>query len=284
MKNYNSSNKKIIIKINIKHIILLLIFILSIMLLFYAKIVHTRIVNYKFSMQTEKFKQDNEEPIFKVNKILLYSSAGAIDNSTGEVLQDLDISQYTDISINIESKKQNNELTDINTVKQLYIDNINIQINSDKGERILNYKNPYLSGKYRMLNNCENGRIDFKIVNTNQENDEANYDEPIFYTDCSNPISLGYLNKNIVQGYCVSEAENSVSFDGKLLKNARANLDEINCKISFQIHLINNKNEKFICPIIIENNVDNDKDEIYNGYVLKVQNTDDKKYNFIQSN
>lgn len=222
--------------------------------------------------------------MFKINKILMYSSAGVIDNSTGEVLQDLDISQYTDISIEIDNKQKVQELTDENTVKELYIDNIKIENNAEKGERILNYKNPYLQGKFKMLQNCNNNRIDFKILNTNQESDDMNYDEANFYTDCSNPISLGYLNKNIVTRYAVSEKKNSISFDGSILKNANVDISDINAKISFQIHIKNNKNQEFVCNVILEDNLDEDKNEIYNGYVLKAQNTDDSKYNFIQVN
>ena len=282
MKSYNK--EKIIIKINIKHIIGILVIILLILALLYSKIINTKVMNYKFAQQTEKFVDNNEEPIFKIEKILLYSSASAIDNSYGEVLQDLDISQFTDISISINNKNRIEDLTDENTIKELYIDNIKLETNSDIGEKNINYKNPYILGKFKMLDNCENQRINFKIVNTNQENENINYDEANFYTDCSNPLTLGYINKNLVEGYCVSENKNSVLFDGTLLKNAEVEIDEINAKISFQIHIKNNQNKNFVCSVVIDDNLDNNKDEIYNGYVLKVQNTDDKKYNFIQYN
>ncbi len=281
MKNYSN---KIIIKINIKHIIAILILILLLTMLFFARITHTKIVNYKFSSKSEKFIENNETPIFKIDKIIMYSSASAKDNSTGEVLQDLDISQYTDISIKINNKNKIQELTEENTIKEMYIDNIKIENSYEKGEKILNYKNPYLFGKYNELNNYQNDRIDFKIINTNQEDDETNYDETNFYTDCSNPISLGYINKNIVKNYGVSEKKNSVSFDGKLLKNAEVNIDDLNSKISFVIHIKNNKNKDFSCKVILDNNLDNGKKEIYGGYVLKAQNTDSRDYNFIQAN
>lgn len=282
MKNYN--NNKVIIKVNIRHIIALLVIILLILALFYSRIIGTKIGNYKFSSQTEKFAINNEQPIFKVNKIVLYSSASAVDNSEGEVLQDLDISQFTDISINIDNKTKICDTTEENTIKQLYIDNIEVQIDSEKGEKVLNYKNPYIIGKFKMLENCGNSRIDFKVINTNQENDAANYDEPTFYSDCSNPITLGYINKNLIQGYAVSEQKNSVSFDGKMLKNVDIDFDDLNCKIKFQIHIVNNKNQEFVCPIVIDNDLNNGKKEIYQGYVLKVQNTYDEDYNFIQLN
>ena len=281
MKNYNN---RIEIKVNMKHFIAILMIISIVLLVFYSRKIHTGIINGKLSNQYEKFVENNEEPTFKVSKIILYSSAGAIDNSIGETLQDLDISQFTDISIEIENKKDNDELTKENTVKELYIDKINIQGNFEKGERIFNYKNPYLSGKFKMLKNCQDGRIDYRVVNTNLENDEANYDDAIFYTDCSNPITLGYINKNIVERYCVSEKENSVSFDGRLLKNANEYLNTLNCRISFQIHIINNEGRDFICPIVLDNDVDNGKNEIYDGYVIKALNVDNEGYAFIQMN
>lgn len=278
MRDYNN-NEKLIIKINIKHIIGLLIVVLLILSLFYTKIIRTKIGNYKLASQTEKFVIDNENPVFKISKIVLYSNADAIDNSQ-EMLQDLDISQYTDISIKIDNKCKTNEITEQNTIKQLYIDNINIQIDSEKGEKILNYKNPYIFGKFKMLENRGDSRIDFKVINTNQENDVANYDLPTIYADCSNPITLGYINKNIITNYSVSEQKKSVTFDGKMLKNENIDFDDLNCIIRFQIHIINNQNQEFICPVEIENDLNNGKKEIYKqGYVLK---TLDFQNQFIQ--
>ena len=280
MKNY--TNKQI--KINRKHIIAILIIVGLIIALCFVKILHTKIVNSKFSKQSTTFVENNEEPIFKISKILLYSNAGIVDNSIGEVLQDIDISQYTDISIQIDNKSKIKDLTEENTVKEIYIDNIKIETKSQTGERILNYKNPYLQGKYQELNNAENGTINFKVIRTKQENEDANYDEANFYTDCSNPISLGYINKNIVKSYAVSEKQNSVSYDGKLFKSANIKIDNINSKISFEIHIKNNQNKEFVTFVVLDNNLDNEKNEIYEGYVLKAQNTDDAKYNFIQKN
>lgn len=281
MKNYN---KRIEIKLNIKQISAILIVLVLLLSLIFIKILHTKIVNHKFSKNSTSFVENNEQPTFKINKLLMYSSAGVTDNSIGEVMQDIDISQYTDISIEIDNKEKIKELTDENTVKELYIDNIKIENSAEKGEKILNYKNPYLQGKFKMLQNCENNKIDFKILKTNQENDDMNYDEANFYTDCSNPISLGFINKNIVTRYAVSEKKNSVSYDGSILKNTNLDIKDIRTKISFQIHIKNNENKDFICNVVIDDTLNEDNQEIYKGYVLKVENTDNKKFNFIQIN
>lgn len=281
MKNYN----KIEIKLNSKKFIAVLVILALLIGLIFVKIIHTKIVNSKFSKNSTSFVENNEQPMFKINKILMYSSAGVVDNSTGEVLQDLDISQYTDISVSIDNKEKVQELTEENTVKELYIDNIKFENSCSSREKILNYKNPYLQGKFKMLQNCNNNKIDFKILNTNQESDDMNYDNANFYTDCSNPISLGYINKNIVTKYAVSEKKNSVSFDGSILKNTNIDIKDIRTKISFQVHIKSNNNKEYTCNVVIDDNLNEDNQELYkDGYVLKVENTDDSKYNFIQIN
>lgn len=281
MKNYN----KIEIKLNSKKFIAVLVILALLIGLIFVKIIHTKIVNSKFSKNSTSFVENNEQPMFKINKILMYSSAGVVDNSTGEVLQDLDISQYTDISVSIDNKEKVQELTEENTVKELYIDNIKFENSCSSGEKIFNYKNPYLQGKFKMLQNCNNNKIDFKILNTNQESDDMNYDNANFYTDCSNPISLGYINKNIVTKYAVSEKKNSVSFDGSILKNTNIDIKDIRTKISFQVHIKSNNNKEYTCNVVIDDNLNEDNQELYkDGYVLKVENTDDSKYNFIQVN
>lgn len=283
MKSYNS-NGKLVIKLNIKTIIGILIAIILILSLFYIKIIGTKFGNYKFSNQTEKFAINNERPVFKIDKIVLFSSASAEDNSNDEVLQDMDISQFTDISVSINNRIKKEELTDENIVKKMYIDNLNVDIESSKGEQILNYKNPYIFGKYRLLDNAQDNKIDFKIIKSNQENDSANYDEPIYYADCSNPISLGYINKNLVTKYSVSDNKNSVTFDGRLLKNANVKFKDMNCIISFKIHLVNNKNKEFECLVVIDNDLDNKTKEIYQGSILKTIETEGEEFDFIQVN
>lgn len=280
MESYN--NKKLVINVNLKLIISILVLIVLILSFAYLRIIKNRVSTSKFANDSEKFVLNNEKPIFKINKIVMYSSAGAVDNSTGEVLQDLDISQFTDISIDIDNKLRNSDISTENTVKKMYIDNIKITVNESDGTPILNYKDPYIIGKYKALKNCDNDRIDFNIINTNEENIVANYEQPTFFTDCSNPLTLGYINKDLVKGYGVSEENNSISFDGKLLKSLEIPIDDLNCRISFVIHIVNYEDQEFACTVSLDNNLDNEKEEIYNGYVLKVINADDDSYNFIE--
>ena len=73
---------------------------------------------------------------------IFYVRHNAIDNSSDQSLQDVSICQYSDLSIYIDNSESSTDLTDENTVKELYIDNIVITSQSDIGTKILNYKNP----------------------------------------------------------------------------------------------------------------------------------------------
>ena len=237
-----------------------------------------------YADETEKFVSGNVSPVFKIERIVLYSSANWIDNSN-EKLRNIDISQFTDIEIFINNKTKNDSITAENTISKLYIDNIKIECSSEEGERILNYKNPLNSGKYVDLVNYSNEEINFTVPLTNEENSEVNYDENVFYTDCSNPISLGYINKNILTGCTVDGTNASIENNGTILQMAGIDISELEAKISFSIHLVNNYNEEFVCNLIIDNDLTstNEDDEgIYNGYLMKVIDTSDEKYNFLK--
>lgn len=261
----------------------ILIAILIILLfLYYNLIISVSFARNAFANNSIKIAEENEETIFSIQKILLYSSADAVDNSENESLKDLNILQYTDLAIYIDNMGSDTELTDENTIKSLYIDNINISTNSNIGDKYLNYKNPLKFGKSELLDKPSNDRIDFKIVNTNSENENNDYSTPTFFTDCSNPISLGYMNKDLLVHYSVSDNANTVSFNGKILKEANINLDDINYALSFRINIVNNLNQKFIYTLSLDIDLNDDGGGIYNGYIYRGKNTNGEQYKFFK--
>ena len=268
---------------NVKLAFVILIILAFILLLFYYHFVISKsLARNKFADEMIEISDENESSVFNIQKILLYSSANAIDNSSDQSLQDVSICQYSDLSIYIDNSESSTDLTDENTVKELYIDNIVITSQSDIGTKILNYKNPLNFGKYKEIEEPVNNRIDFKVVNTNQENENNNYDEPTFYTDCSNPITLGYLNKDILTNYSVSADASTVSFNGKVLKEANINLDDINYTLNFTIHIVNNLNQSFAYNMKLDVNLNDDNGGIYNGYVYKGKTTSGNEYRFFR--
>ena len=347
------------IKINDRFIIPIFIasFIIIIILLFeYGNIISKNVKYKKFAKENVQVFENNKEQVFKVEKILICSSANAIDLSEKQNLQDMSIYQYTDIAVYINNGE---ELTNKNTIKRLYIDNISLEGTSDIGQKSLNYKNILKFGLKKdtktksvnsnndnstlnvfegLLNNqksqsntsesidvgsintdddgmisltntnnttsenasnndarqsTENSnseqqenqneniqgsdKIEFNIVYTNEENEKANYDEPTFYTDCSNPITLEYLNNNIVSHYKMDENK-SVAFDGSILKEAGIETESLSCKVKFKINIINNDNEKYSCWI----NFAIPLDDIYEGTTMKAKTTTSQKYVFFR--
>lgn len=333
--------------------IFLCFFIIIIILLFaYGNIISKNIKRKKFANENMKSYENNKEQVFKVEKILICSSANAVDFSEKQNLQDMSIYQYTDIAVYINN---GDELTNKNTVKKLYIDNISLEGTSDIGKKSLNYKNILKFGLKKdnttksntdendttsghdvfagLLNNTsssnsaidvgsintndeddmisltnntssenatndtskqgenssvsedgeesqaeqKDGKIDFNIVYTNEENEKANYDEPTFYTDCSNPITLEYLNNDIVTHYKMDENK-SVSFDGSILKEVGVATESLNCKVKFKINIINNNDEKYSCWI----NFSIPLDDIYEGTTMKAKTTNSQKYVFFR--
>lgn len=260
----------------------LIITLFVVFLLYYNLVFSVVFARNSFANEMIEIADENENSIFNIQKILLYSSANAIDNSENQSLKDMSICQYTDISIYIDNTSTISELTDENTIKQLYIDNIVASSNADIGTKILNYKNPLDFGKYKMIDVPENNRIDFNIINTNSENENNDYSNPTFYTDCSNPISLGYMNKDILTNYSVSQDVNTVSFNGKVLKEANINLEDINYTLTFKIHIVNNLNQKFVYNMKLNVGLDDNNSSIYNGYIFKGKNTTGNEYRFFK--
>ena len=273
MKKFNFKIK------NVKLAFAILIILAIILLILYYNFIFADVfARNNFANQMVEIAEENESPIFSIQRILLYNSANAVDNSEDQSLSNMSISQFTDISIYIDNSQTVADLTDENTIKELYIDNISITSKSENGTKILNYKNPLNFGKYQNIDEPEDDRIYFNIVNTNEENENHNYDEPTFYTDCSNPVSLGFLNKDLLTNYSVSNDSSSVSFNGKVLQEAGVNLDDINYTLNFTIHIVNNLNQKFAYNM----KLDIDLDGIYDGYTYRGKNTSGTEYHFFK--
>lgn len=275
MKKIQIKNEKLIFKV-------LIIALFIIFLLYYNFVFSVTLARNSFANQMIEISDQNENSIFNIQKILLYSNANAIDNSENHSLKNMSICQYTDLSIYIDNTSYISDLTDENTIKELYIDNIEVTTPTDMGTKIVNYKNALDFGKYKKIQPAENNRIDFNIISTNDANESTDYSKPTFYTDCSNPITLGYMNKDILTNYSVSQDSNSISFNGKVLKEANIKLDDINYVLSFKIHIVNNLNQKFVYNMNLNVDLNDNNGGIYNGYIYKGKTTSGNAYRFFK--
>lgn len=268
-------------KINLISTIIVIVILCLISIFGYKYIFEVETLKKRYAEESEQFIENNNNPVFRVGQIILFSSANAKDNSDGK-LKNIDISQFTDMAIYIDNKGKNKEITAENTINEIYIDNIKIESASKTGEPIFNYKNPKNTGKYVELNNWQQDGILFDVLNTNPKNDLANYDNPVFFTDCSNPISVGFINKNILTNCEVSEEIGTITFDGSILKSANVNLADLKTKISFTINITNNYNEKYKCDLEFEVDLETENEEIYSGYLIKMFNPEGVQYNFVK--
>ena len=263
-------------KIKIKHeklLLAVLIILLILSILGYAYIFYTSYARDEFFQTSLKIANQNQNSVFRISRILLYSSGNAIDNSYNKSLQNLSICQYTDIALTIDNTSYISDLTTTNTVKELYIDNIEITTNAQKGSPYLNYKDLNSFATFKLLDVPENGRIDFNIIHTNEQNESADYSTPTFYADCSNPISLGYINRDIVENFSVDDQVNSISFNGKLLAQAGVNLDEISYVLNFDIHIKNYDDDNFTYHATINVNLNDSDGTLNSGYLYESRNT-----------
>lgn len=273
MKNWSKENKKVIV----------LLSIMIVLIIIYLNILHAQIEKDRYVSKLEQIVAKNENPTFQISQIYLCSSANAIDGTESQTLENLDLYQYTDIAIYINNNDENG-LTNKNTIKKLYIDNIEIQTNSGAGTQALVYTNLLRIGSREQLkkmltssnslSNMQNNQIDFNIINTNIENNQSDYENPTFYSDCSNPITLKYINK-LNKTYAVGK-DNSAMFDGTILQRAGVSVDELNCKVKFKINIINNEDDYYSAWV----NFQIPLDDIYNGTSIKRKTTAGIQYNF----
>ena len=259
-----------------KYILIGLCVVLAIITIIYIFILVRNIKNNMYISQLMNLADKTESTDFAVRKIYLASSANAVDESIEKKMNNLSIYQYTDMVIYIDNFKSEKGLTNENTIKELYIDNISLLAdNSEIGYQSLNYTNLLKVGNREAIKDfSKQERIDFNIVRTNEENENANYEQPTFYADCSNPITLKYINK-FLNSYSLKNDE-VVSFDGSILKTAGIKTEDIRCKVIFKINIVNNEDEYSSCWI----NIPLPLSDIYQGTTIKSTTASGEQYNF----
>lgn len=262
-------------------VLLILIIILISLLPFYIFKIRDIIYRNNFANYSYETYNNYMSPVFSIEKIVYYSNAFVTDNSKDNNFQDINVGQYTDIAIYINNTNKSDDLTDENTISELYIDNIKVSTNSDKGSKSLSYKNPYYFATYKGLQEPNNNRIDFSIITNNKDNKESAYNSPAFYQDCSNPISLGYINEDIVTNFKMPNTD-IISLNGTILPKANIPLEDLTFNMSFTIHIKNNKNEEFICTVDRPVLSGEYSSQIFNGYIATQYSPDPATYQFIK--
>lgn len=268
------SKKKIIISM-----ILILLFIIFIILFYFVlNDLYIKSLSNERNQSIYNFSNDNSETVFSINKIVFFSSANAnasiIENSSFTVSN---LYQFTDIAIFINNHSDNTNFTNKNTIKSLSLSNINFDSKPTIGRPNLYYKNlnDFSKNTFNETNLILNS-LDFKI----SSKDKIDLNSPILYNNCANPITLCYVNSNLKNNSPLNQDSSNITYNGNLLKKCDITLDSLSCKLSFLITIVNNLDEIYTCPVIINIPLSTKNSTVYDGS-LKIDNL--VNYTFIKN-
>ena len=267
-------------KINFKNLdkkALLIITTLSIFIVFSVFVIAYFTKNFLLCKSFEKDYSTtaylNEDTPFSLNKLVIFSSATVDAKELNNSVWNLDLSQFADICIYLNNTPNDN--TSKNKIKQLYINNINIS-KTELGEPCLYQKTIQDFGKSTFEDEKTiKDRIDYNIIDTDET---ANYSKNELFNNLSNPIILGFYNKNIKTNFLNSNTE--LDYSGKILKEAKIPRQSIECNISFDINITNELNEEYICNVNFDIPFEYDNKSVYeDGYITKeIENLDNYKF------
>lgn len=258
----------------IKHILLIISnIILVLLLLLLFLIVYNAYLNEE-ALKNHILSITENTSDFSINRIVFYSSATPIDSDESSPWTFDSIYQYTDIAIYIENNRENG-LYKNNTIKSLYIDNIQIKPTPTYGNANLYFKPVSAFAQSTLLTEPIKEKLEFGIT-LDGELDFGN--NPELYASCTTPITLSYINKDIKQDFAITDTSSALSLDGSALKRAGILLSTIQSTISFDITLVNNLNQTAKCNIILEMPLQNENESIYDGYLVLDKEVDFKFY------
>lgn len=250
----------------LKTLFIILLLTLSIYL-FYNFIFIKYLNKYKLENSSIKINENTQNSPFEISKVIMYSS-GYAENQNTTFQQSswiLNILQYSDIAIYI--KHSEDELDTSNSVKKLYIDNINFS-NPKLGSASLYYLDSLNFGTANIDKNYKlDNPLEFTVLNDENKNNSIQSNTPVFFTDCSNPITLKYVNESVKEDYSITSNE-PVFFDGRLLKMASLSLDDLQANINFTIHIESNDNKNYFYDLSLPVILENDNSSIYDGSIL----------------
>lgn len=261
----NKINFKNIHQKAVRNICILTILIVLFVIIYFYFFKNLLIKNH-FEKQNLYIANLNEETIFSLDKIVLFSSATAKANELNNAVWNLDISQFTDIGIYL-NNISNNDISK-NIIKDLYIDNIYITT-PEYGTPCLYQKSIEDFGKCSFSKDkILSDKIDFTIKEMDTELNSSNNE---VYNNLSTPITLGFYNKSIKTDFLNSDYQ--IEYNGKILKRASIPKTSIECNVSFCIHIVNELEEHYICNVDFSIPFEENENSIYeDGYITKEMN------------
>ncbi len=255
-----------------KKILTIIVFILFIIVFILAYLLFQKyVIKSNFEKDILPFANKNDKTVFAVNKIVLFSNCDAknkLGSATNFTIENL--YQFTDMALFINSSSLE-EKTMENTFKEVSIGNVTYNLMPELGQPKLYFKglNQFAKSDLPTENYAITERFDFTVT----ADDEANLDAPILYNNLANPITLSYHNQNIKTDYTLTDTSTPITYDGSLLKRCNIDLNSIACKLSFDIGITNNLDEKFKTTVFIDIPLQAEEKSILDGNLNLTQNT-----------
>lgn len=261
-----------------KKIIFYVLLILSLILLIILSIISVKELKKKVvanKCMQNAYNFESSSP-FSINKIVYFSSANCTTNiNPNSSFNISNLHQYTDIAIFINNNADGN-FTAKNTLKNVSLSNINFSLSPSIGTPNLYFKN---LNNFASDNYDEKNKIEDKIEFATSSEDTIDYSLPVLFNNCANPVTLSYVNSNLISDYTLGDTISNISYDGSLLKNCNITLNSIACKISFLITIVNNLDEVYECPMTLSIPLSTESSTIYDGSLILNSSLD---YNFIK--
>ena len=276
-KEKNIKSKKDIL---LKQIIFsVLIIVLIIILVFLFNQVYNKLKRKKnFESDVASFSEKNEKTVFSIDKIVFFSSCDSKNKTSSQTNFTIEnLYAYTDIAIFLNNDNlQENDTTE-NTLKNVKITNMKFTKQPELGTGNLYYKNVNDFAKSEIN---ENNKIENELQFETTSASEADLSKPVLYNNCANPITLSYVNQNIKTDYTMTDTQNPITYNGKLLKRCGVSVKSINTSISFDIEIENNKNHKFRTTVYFDIPYENEEKSINDGSIVVENKTNFNFYRY----
>ena len=273
INNQKRKNKKLVKQI----IFIILIIVLIVILFFLFNHIYNQLRKEKeFENEILSFSEKNEETVFSINKIVFFSSCDSKNKTSSQTnftIENLYV--YTDIAIFIDNGQK--EISLENTLQNAKIKNIKFTKQPELGTGNLYYKNVNNFAKSEIN---ENNKIEKELDFETTSEDEVDLNKPVLYNNCANPITLSYVNQNIKTDYTMTDTQNPITYNGKLLKRCGVSVNLINTSISFDIEIENNKKQKFRTTIYFDIPYENEDKSINDGSIIVEKNTNFNFYRY----
>lgn len=273
INNQKRKNKKLVKQI----IFIILIIVLIVILFFLFNHIYNQLRKKKeFENEILSFSEKNEETVFSINKIVFFSSCDSKNKTSSQTNFTIEnLYAYTDIAIFIDNGQK--EISSENTLKNVKITNIKFTKQPESGTGNLYYKNVNNFAKSEI---DENNKIENELQFETTSEDEVDLNKPVLYNNCANPITLSYVNQNIKTDYTMTDTQNPITYNGKLLKRCGVSVNSINTSISLDIEIQNNKKQKFRTTIYFDIPYEDEDKSIDDGSIVVEKNMNFNFYRY----